>query len=125
MKPSALVFVGIFLIFRKTDVSMGIYIDTDLNRRDIKILILIFTGLWIIYLPVWCIVKLVKLIISTVKDGALNAKKKRFEKDLQEYMQDYKDGYLTEEELDEIVKDYNSRDSRIGVSLTKRQPKDK
>lgn len=103
---------------------MGIYIDTDLNRRDIKILILIFTGLWIIYLPVWCIVKLVKLIISTVKDGALNAKKKKFEKDLQEYMQDYKDGYLTEEELDEIVKDYNSRDSRIGVSLTKRQPKD-
>ena len=124
MKPSALVFVGIFLIFRKTDVSMGIYIDTDLNRRDIKILILIFTGLWIIYLPVWCIVKLVKLIIRTVKDVALNAKKKRFEKDLQEYMQDYKDGYLTEEELDEIVKDYNSRDSRIGVSLTKRQPKD-
>lgn len=124
MMPSALVFGGIFLIFRKTDVSMGIYIDTDLNRRDIKILILIFTGLWIIYLPVWCIVKLVKLIISTVKDGALNAKKKRFEKDLQEYMQDYKDGYLTEEELDEIVKDYNSRDSRIGVSLTKRQPKD-
>lgn len=104
---------------------MGIYIDTDLNRRDIKILILIFTGLWIIYLPVWCIVKLVKLIIRTVKDVALNAKKKRFEKDLQEYMQDYKDGYLTEEELDEIVKDYNSRDSRIGVSLTKRQPKDK
>lgn len=103
---------------------MGIYIDTDLNRRDIKILILIFTGLWIIYLPVWCIVKLVKLIVRTVKDGALNAKKKRFEKDLQEYMQDYKDGYLTEEELDEIVKDYNSRDSRIGVSLTKRQPED-
>lgn len=103
---------------------MGIYIDTDLNRRDIKILILIFTGLWIIYLPVWCIVKLVKLIVRTVKDGALNAKKKRFEKDLQEYMQDYKDGYLTEEELDEIVKDYNSRDSRIGVILTKRQPED-
>lgn len=122
--PSALVFGGIFLIFRKTDVSMGIYIDTDLNRRDIKILILIFTGLWIIYLPVWCIIKLVKIIIRTAKEGALNAKKKRFEKDLQEYMQDYKDGYLTEEELDEIVKDYSSRDSRISVSLTNLQPKD-
>ena len=84
-------------------------------------LVIIVGIILMIVLPVrW----LVKLIIRTVRDGALNAKKKKFEKDLQEYLQDYKDGYFTEEELDEIVKDYNSRDSRISVSLTNHQPKD-
>lgn len=51
----------------------------------------------------------------------MNAKKK-FEKDFQEYLRDYEYGYLTKEELDEIGWDYNSRDGRISVSLTKRQP---
>lgn len=49
----------------------------------------------------------------------LEAKKREFERDLQGYMQDYINGYLSEEELDEIVKDYNSRDGRISVAQTR------
>lgn len=103
---------------------MGIYIDTDLDKSTIVLLICLFTGLWVIYLPVLGIVKLVKYIHSSSVEHRLNSKKKKFEKELQEYIQDYEDGALTEDELDDIVQDYNSRDGRISVSLTKRQPED-
>ena len=89
---------------------------------DAFIWLVIIVG--IILLIVFPVRWLVKFIVRSARDVALNAKKKRFEKDLQEYLQDYKDGYLTEEELNEIIGDYNSRDSRISVGLTKRQLKD-
>lgn len=70
----------------------------------------------IIILPIrW----IVKSIARTTSEGILNAKKKKFEKDIQEYMQDYEDGYLTNEDIDEIVKDYNSRDKNISVYSVK------
>lgn len=31
---------------------MGIYIDTDLDKSTIVLLICLFTGLWVIYLPI-------------------------------------------------------------------------
>lgn len=84
-------------------------------------LVVIAFAVLLIVLPIrW----LMKLIIRTVRNRNLNARKTRFEKDLQAYLQDYEEGYITEEELDEIVRDYDSRDGRISVSLTRRRQKD-
>lgn len=108
---------------------MGIYFDTDLNKGDVKFLILLFTGLWIIYLPVWCMVKLMKIIFRSISGSVdkrrMSAKVNRFDKDLRENLQDYEDGHITAEELNEIVRDYDSRNGRISVKLTRLQPKGK
>lgn len=102
----------IILYFSENDTEM-IFIDGGTVLTGICIVLvagLVYLLYRILKWPARFLKALVTSPVKACKWWLLTTKRTNY---LKEYFQDYNDGYLTREEFDEILGEYNSRDPRI------------